>query len=63
MKKIPYESSRLKKKVNCICPCCGISHHKRLFWTGKEPARKFCTQCKPDEYESEYSLNLYQAVK
>jgi hypothetical protein len=41
-----------KKFVDCICPKCTdengkpTKHRKRIYWTGKKPARKYCNKCR-----------------
>jgi hypothetical protein len=40
----------------CKCPCCGVTHGKMLFWTGRGTPRVFCDPCRkeasgPEDYE------------
>ena len=35
-----------KKKVECICPKCGIKHKMNFHWIGRGTPRKYCPACK-----------------
>jgi hypothetical protein len=34
-----------KKFTDCKCPKCEKEHKRRLYWTGKLPAPKYCWHC------------------
>jgi len=41
--------------IECICPRCSKIHFKALYYTGKFPARFFCSDCKDiiNEFQNE----------
>jgi len=39
------ENRRMEERVECVCPMCGVTHVKRLYWTGRGKPRKFCKSC------------------
>lgn len=35
----------LATDITCCCPKCGLKYTRKVFFTGKEPARIYCEEC------------------